>query len=1418
MASSFAELFEEAPRDEGADLYEHYRRLNQDAAFRSARQRTKRFERLFEQGDIPLPSGDETKGFIGELFDTLDTGGQFVRGGLAKALGVEGFEDETFLGAAMKGTEDDLIVGDILRDKDILQGEGIGTSIARGATGFLGDVITDPITWLTAGAGGMGRQALGKATAGKKLITNITDELAGKLGKTEGTVDEILEAYRKNFAEPKLAKVEADYAEGLYPSKKAYQFEKDKIGSAAEEKVTQGLAGAVSVVKDARKLKRHKPSQVFDNVKHQENLFKITERDAQIKQMFGLGKDVDLEDFFLKSGVRFSSPFAGMVSESVPILGQRAGDIPLLTPASIAAGEFLNGAFYNLAAGVGGGLATKAGKEGFTASLARGALSGADVLKSAGKLVSRRLQLGGKVQKQIIDEADRAKAGASGLAARQANAAFGMDDWTDAELELMTNVYDAGRTHHLADGGKAARRAKDVIFDERNYNRKMNEVVADLNAEIPGKGDKFKKQIEYVRKVYDDFREINVNDGNYEEVLEGYLNLSMKDKQTGKLLPFDFAKGAVVRYGKQPFMKHRELLSVDDAIVKGHGYIPEKNMKELFRTRVEAQIKGEANKKFHERLGFEVALDPETYMKLNVAAMSQNAKVRANAAKLLEHKGFKFSDLFWTRPRDVEDAIKKFQPITDVQGKKVSRQQYDEVVREYLHGQDNMARGIDSGTAESLAAIEKARTWKDGNLNPIDIKAETILHVGPGDDLGGKVLTPAQHKKVRAQAALRKKLKDDDDLFTQWINPETAEKGLFKFMRDPDTGEILQPEHYQDLVRVSRERMEDRRGPGLGALVPTPSAVKAQEKLKALGIWKTAQTNPEQLLPELQGARKVLDETSGQMIWMGRKGEKEFERAGLETVNEKFAQFSSKHLTDEEQAFYGGLLPRSMTEAIAESLETKDVLGRMVEKGAKADAMSKHLSNLTAPYLGWVRMHKMLSTIVWPGYLVRNFGSAQFQSVQNASLIGESMNLVRLKQTYDVARKNGHFIQEGTRLKLPWSQLRQEMKGLDLDVDPRHFLELAEGQTEALTFWGTGKVGKKLTEGWRKWTGFTAKVENFGRHNLYINLRRQGMAPSEAADVMNKAMVDYSRGKTKFEKSWLNNTIFFYSFARGQASNTFHQMIHRPGALTAQLHAIDGVKEILTNGNTDLAPDIVGEIETLRSKETVSRYLGTNEEGTHQLLTGVGLPAEDLSRFLNIHLPTEWTLGSFMDAGDMTARRTVQTAAGAVNPLVKGMVEYLATNRSMFFDQPLDAKMMRRFPHWEGGLSKLISYPHDSIPEKVAESVDEGLMKVLGGRTNGDGTMTINPAMMAVFSYLLPGAGRAVSTANFLNKKGPTPGQKLLRAVTGIKVTDIDPESSRVFERANRLENELMQRYGTKSKRKIKQLSLIKAGQREEEE
>lgn len=665
-------------------------------------------------------------------------------------------------------------------------------------------------------------------------------------------------------------------------------------------------------------------------------------------------------------------------------------------------------------------------------------------------------------------------------------------------------------------------------------------------------------------------------------------------------------------------------------------------------------------------------------------------------------------------------------------------------------------------------------------------------------------MSPAAYQKLLAatmseSATIRRNAQNAISSLDLALDPDAAFKAQYPDAKFASPGKLMTTTNYDELRQTHNE------------FEAAPESFLDPERQQRLAAMLEKKT---ELGLDFSDAERMkieaLEKVNAQSLAMipGRHGESAIARAGANTLNGAMRR-ELKNLSPEETEFWNSALPNGFVDTVDESLHGKNLLqslaqGLRSKTGPHAELRSPILK-MVSGYQDWTRFLKKTATLPWPAYWARNLTSAFFQPLQSVAALGESLNPLRIYRNSRILQDDARVILSETGEKLTGRQLKAEMIAANMTTSgtmASEFMNAYADQlgrmSEAVKYNVPGlrataerelvkKEGNILKRGAQKYTDFGQAMEAWGRQHSYMHLRFAGHDATSAQALANKYMVDYAHGKTEFEKNILNNVFFFYAFSRGNASNMFMQMAMRPGALTTQLHAFDGIAEMLTDpANYNHDPDYEELIRTTRTDTELSKYVGTNPiTGLPRVLQSIGMPAEDLGKYLaaadTFTKPKHLTWSELLHASGDATQKTFENVFAQVNPVARTMVEVLA-KKDFYFDRPLNDETLRKFPSWERDMPKVLHAltPAWALPDKTWELLDDVTKGVLDGRKNKDGTITINPYAMTVISKLL-GAGRAINTRKFLTDPGVSNAEKLGRFASGLNVQEVDPEKTLAY-------------------------------------
>jgi hypothetical protein len=1262
--------------------------ISKRRAFRRAKTESIKLDRILKLQGVEPPKAQP--GALSSFLDTLDTGGQLARGVIAKTIGTEGFENESVIGAARKANKENLTVSEILRREGILQ----DSPITRGVVGFIGDVATDPVTYLTFGGGA------GAKLGGKTL--NLAADVATK-GGDKVKVAQLLQKSSKNLVEKNL--------DELRRSKGVTSLSKDDILKAqtkAQVQLSKAGNELSSVIDRGKKLNRAGADDIIQlGGKEADQTAKALAdqqiaREKRIRDVFDLADDQALEDIFKPGAIRISSPFAGLISgptaAKIPLFS-RSADIPFLTKGSTAAYRYLNGKSYNAKVVVGD--VTEDVLKRFENSGSGLLQAVASTARAGGKvpgLLSKRIRAGGKAEKIAIEEHQIAREVTKDMVKADYQPAFDLFEELAEKAGRDPEELYSRITHAFQDAlrptnfrkdtlqevaTKGTLKAGDFAIDDKVLNTTLTNLKREFNAIEAGLGDEALNILKFARDEFDNLLDVDTAAGVLTQAINDYIpNAYIQAKGIDAVGQAERVAKSVL--GKKPdFTLKREFASMNLAQLQ-LGLKPKASIKDRLITRRIASLKARGEKDFYERLGFEFGMDANFKAQLEKNLLSERKEIVEATVKFLERSGF---DL---------------QPFAAQAQKKI-------------------------GTTQSgLKALAKS-----------------------GGDESADVL-----KAVEANPNL--KLVDD-------------------------TGTFIDSQRLEFL----RERANN------------PNAYKADSARAAQMLEKAGlSTKPDNVLDPVIEKLSVLKDRYAATL-TGREGESLYGRAATTLIREDYKNFILKNSKDEDlKRFVSGVLPESLVKAVNETFQQRDLLQLTVGqlRNTGHTDIAEFLERSIGSMIGVVNNLKFGVTQFWPAFHMRNLGSAQFLATQEASIIGEALNPVQMAKVMALKKGRGRVVSE-TGEVIQAQQLYREMNELGvINKNPLSHVEMAKAYEGVLQ-----KLAKNTKAG-QVFSNFSNSVENFGREFLYTQLRKQGFDAGTAAARTRQIMVDYTRGKTPFERDILNNVIFFYSFARTNTANHIRALLSKPGALTNQLHAFNSVKSMLGGVNPGPITDVEREYMSLRGSEKLVSGIGRkDEDGNPLILENVGLPIEDVSRFLPLKVPENPTnLNDIFNAASQTTRRFGQLMVASSNPIVRSIAEHIA-DRDFFFDRPLSDEALRKFPLWEKDLANVGS--DNVIPEQVYDGFNAVTKAALGGYEDGKGNIIADPVRFTLLKALVPGFSRFASTSNFLSKEEVAPEFKALRLLSGVKVAPGNVEKSLIFDDVRR-KKEFAKRRGLATNRK----------------
>ena len=539
-----------------------------------------------------------------------------------------------------------------------------------------------------------------------------------------------------------------------------------------------------------------------------------------------------------------------------------------------------------------------------------------------------------------------------------------------------------------------------------------------------------------------------------------------------------------------------------------------------------------------------------------------------------------------------------------------------------------------------------------------------------------------------------------------------------------------------------------------------------------------------QLVSELWNNYKT---STDKLAMLGRSGEFLTDRAGVARLPGFLSNTVEAGLRNADEAtkqFYRGDLPTPIINLINDSVDTRTFYQKMASspdfKGTPYEKVLTSAGNAWNQGLSIVRAG---STKIWPSYIIGNFGQGMFAGLQAGMFIAENLALPNILANRQVFEKGADLISDFGQ-RIPNRQIMRDMEKNAINTSFKSVAELTAswgkyfdeiGKVDPSDFLRGIKTDPRenatTSKLLRAFSAFTDGVENFGRQNLFVALKKKGYSSETAAEEVSRAFVDYNLGKTNFEKSALSNLFFFYSFARGSATNAVTSLFTQPGALSAQGSYIRFMTNLLKDEGAIQPEDFKKNTSTLKGTEGLTAFLGQDKEtGNPRIISSFRTPLEETNRMVPLRLPSELSFAGIKDSVKENARNFTRAQLGSLNPFLKGTIE-AATGRNLYFDKPLN----------DPYLNQVVK------PSAVWDALKGTPQK---DPTMFDPTGTIRTANM----FLPPVSMLNSKLKQIATAKDPASG--LLSVLTGIRTNIVEPEKSTAYEKIRRLEEYIIENYG----------------------
>lgn len=298
--------------------------------------------------------------------------------------------------------------------------------------------------------------------------------------------------------------------------------------------------------------------------------------------------------------------------------------------------------------------------------------------------------------------------------------------------------------------------------------------------------------------------------------------------------------------------------------------------------------------------------------------------------------------------------------------------------------------------------------------------------------------------------------------------------------------------------------------------------------------------------------------------------------------------------------------------------------------------------------------------------------------------------------------------------------------GMAKNISPRMVRELGREVDRMMAV--NRLAGENATKrGWTKifmgaanYMNIPGHVEDFSRVSGYINYRRLGYTPTQAAEKVNKALFNYKHGLSEFETKFMRRLIPFYSYQRFATPLLFNALIHDTGRVANLAKVTDAVfnsigtamgGDTLTDTERQVLPDFL-----IEQPSAFERFNGEMEAifGTWNNFT----PLDVFATYTDLVAgdPDQRTLRGGLDPDKGLKRGFEKAVLSQITPFIKVPIEILA-ERNFF-----TGKVLKNAQTVGGSQVKEVSGNYD--PDLLFANLMGAATALAGGGTLGAAGVT----------------------------------------------------------------------------------------------
>lgn len=307
--------------------------------------------------------------------------------------------------------------------------------------------------------------------------------------------------------------------------------------------------------------------------------------------------------------------------------------------------------------------------------------------------------------------------------------------------------------------------------------------------------------------------------------------------------------------------------------------------------------------------------------------------------------------------------------------------------------------------------------------------------------------------------------------------------------------------------------------------------------------------------------------------------------------------------------------------------------------------------------------------------------------------------------------------------------------------------------------------------------------DGFQRATHFVQRFEKGDGIRDAARSAQEAYFNY-RDLSPIEQSLFRRFYMFYGYMSKATKSTLTDLVTKPGNITMQLHGTTAMAEFFSD--PDAAPTIDQQdqklLQSITSQEQLSKRIGTSPDGKPIVGRGFAAPVNAALSQFSVFQPRNFSVGELLDTAGDSVHRSMQKQFATSNPIINSLAQSIS-GKNLFFDKPLDSAFLRKVPDLTAAAERLAAFAHTDIPTDINDSVKD----FLDAKPDGKGRLIANPDKLWILVNIVPGLGRAFSTAGNWTNTDISNGPAALRSLTGINVEDTDPSRTALATRQTEL-------------------------------